>query len=123
MKFLLDTNVLLWHIGGDARLPESIKETIDDPNSLLTISIASIWEIGIKYSLNRLDLKPDLDGFLEKYILNRDIMILPIDIKHVLFVSKMPFHHRDPFDRLIFAQSKVEELQLLYTDPIFDMYL
>jgi PIN domain nuclease of toxin-antitoxin system len=88
MKFLIDTNVLLWHIGGDARMPESIRETIDDPESTLTVSIASIWEIGIKYSLNRLDLKPDLDGFLEKYIMNRDIIILPIEIKHVSFVSK-----------------------------------
>jgi PIN domain nuclease of toxin-antitoxin system len=123
MKFLIDTNVLLWHIGGDARLPVSISENIDNPDSTLTVSIATIWEIGIKYSLNRLELKPDLDGFLKKYILNRDITILPIDINHVLYVSKMPFHHRDPFDRLIIAQSKVENLTLLYTDPIFIQYL
>jgi PIN domain nuclease of toxin-antitoxin system len=122
MQYLLDTNVLLWYIQGDKRLPQSIQSFISNPENDILISAASIWEISIKYSLKQIELFPDLESYMEKYILNGLYKIINIGSEHAMYVSKLPFHHRDPFDRLIFAQSVIERIELLYTDHIFDKY-
>ncbi|NLX05700.1 MAG: type II toxin-antitoxin system VapC family toxin [Phycisphaerae bacterium] len=122
MKYLLDTNVSLWYIAGDENLPTAFREIIDRPDSAIHVSVASIWEIAIKYSLKRLDLKPDLETFLRKHVFAGGFHILPVQIEHALRVAGMPFHHRDLFDRLLVAQSLTEGLQLLYTDPSLDSY-
>lgn len=123
MKYLLDTNVLLWYISGDQRLPSAICNIIDDPDNELFVSSASIWEIAIKYSLGHLDLLPDIDTYIETHIFNGGYNILPINALHAKFVSRLPFIHRDPFDRLIFSQSAIEKLHLLYTDSIYNEYM
>ncbi len=122
MRYLIDTNVLLWYIHGDRRLPANIIEKLDNPSNEFFVSVASIWEISIKYSLKQIELRPDLNGFMDTYILNGDYRILSVEPSHALHVSALPFHHRDPFDRLIFAQSVAENLEFLYTDTIFDKY-
>jgi len=123
MKCLLDTNVLLWYVAGDSRLPEIIRDTIDRPESAIYVSTAPLWEIAIKYSIKRLELKPDLNTFLNKYVLNGCFQMLPIEVRHALRVAELPFHHRDPFDRLLISQSQIEGLKLLYTDSTFDLYM
>ncbi len=123
MKYLLDTNVLLWYIAGDKRLRDDFRKIIDDNDNSLYVSTASIWEIAIKYSLGHLDLLPDFDTYLETYIFNGDYNVLAIEAIHAKYVSRLPFIHRDPFDRLIFSQSIIEKMKFLYTDSVFDEYI
>ncbi len=123
MRYLLDTNVILWYISGDQRLPLKIRSIIDNSENEFYISVASIWEISIKYSLGQLDLLPDFDTYLDNYIFNGGYSILPVEALHAKYVSNLKFIHRDPFDRLIYAQSVIENLVLLYTDSIFEKYI
>ena len=104
MKYLLDTNVLLWYIDGDKRLPAKIKHIITSTENELFVSVASIWEIAIKSSIGQLELRPDINTFLNTYVQNENYTILPIEADHAKHVATLPFHHRDPFDRLIYAQ-------------------
>jgi PIN domain nuclease of toxin-antitoxin system len=122
VKYLLDTNVILWYISGDNRLPVKIRSIIDNSENELFVSAASIWEISIKYNLGQLDLLPDFDTYLDKYIFSGGYNILPIDAVHAKYVSDLEFFQKDPFDRIIYAQSVVENLILLYTDSIFEKY-
>jgi PIN domain nuclease of toxin-antitoxin system len=122
MQYLADTNVLLWYIQGDNRLPGRILSIMDDPSREIFVSAASIWEISIKYSLKQIELFPDISSFLNKYVLNDDYRILPVTASHALHVATLPYHHRDPFDRLIYSQSVVENLEFLYTDSVFNKY-
>lgn len=122
MKYLLDTNILLWYIHGDERLPGNLRMKIESDDAELHISIATLWEIGIKYGLKRLDLKPDMVSFFNKHILNGSYNIVDLNVRHIYQVALLPYHHRDPFDRLIYAQSRAENMTLLYTDVAFDLY-
>ncbi|MBF8276336.1 MAG: PilT protein domain protein [Candidatus Brocadiaceae bacterium] len=122
MGILLDTNVLLWYVHGDNRLKSSYYEIIDNPSSNVYVSAASIWEIAIKYSLGQLELLPDIDRFLDTHVLNGAYKVLPVSTLHAKYVSRLPFYHRDPFDRLIYAQSVVSKMEFLYTDEIFNKY-
>ena len=122
MGILLETNVLLWYVHGDNRLKSSYYEIIDNPSSNVYVSAASIWEIAIKYRLGQLELLPDIDRFLDTHILNGAYKVLPVNALHAKYVSRLPFYHRDPFDRLIYAQSVVSKMEFFYTDEIFNQY-
>ena len=91
------------------------------PSNLL-LSMASAWELAVKSSLSKLTLALPYEDFLVQHLQINDIQLLPIQLSHVLHTSKMPFHHKDPFDRLIIAQSIIEEILVLSVDTIFDMY-
>ena len=123
MKYLIDTNILLWYINGDEQLPNEFEKIIDNSESEIFISIASLWEITIKVSKGSLVIQDNLDMFFRKNIETAGINILPIELKHLLMLKQLPFIHRDPFDRLIFSQAESENLKFLYTDIIFDNYL
>lgn len=123
MRYLLDTNILLWYIDGDKKLPAKIKDIITSNENELFVSVASIWEIAIKSSIGQLELRPDIHTFLNTYVQNENYTILPIEAEHAKHVATLPFHHRDPFDRLIYAQSVVENIEFLYTDVVFKKYL
>ncbi len=119
---LLDTHALLWLITDDSRLSEVAKEaylTLDAPVSL---SLASVWEIAIKVSLGKLAVAEPLETLLPRELRENAIRLLPIEMDHCLKVARLPFHHRDPFDRLIAAQALHEGLPLLSRDPAFDAY-
>ncbi len=122
MKYLLDTNILIWFSQNDLRLPEKFREIILNPKNICVVSIISLWEISIKYSLKRLYLGSPLDLFFSEIERTDFIEILNIKQSHLLKQATLPFYHRDPFDRLIFAQAKIEKLKFLYTDDIFDKY-
>ena len=122
MKYLLDTHTLLWFLKGDKKLSDKARQLIDSPRNEKFISIVSLWEIAIKVSLGKLVLnKPFEKLFPEQLDFNR-IEILDITVDCLIKLTTLPFHHRDPFDRLIIAQTLVEGFPIIGTDTIFDAY-
>ncbi len=122
MKLLLDTNIILCFQREDARLSTEIKNLILDGKNQKFISMASIWEVAIKFSLGKLQIRKGLQFWLQQLESVEDLAFLPIIESHILRSSELPFFHRDPFDRLIFAQSVVENMRLLSLDAVFDRY-
>ena len=122
MKYLLDTHTLLWFLKGDKKLSAKARQLIDNPNNKRFLSIASLWEIAIKVSLGKLTLdKPFEKLFPEQLHFNR-IEILDITVDNLIRLTTLPFHHRDPFDRLIIAQAFVEGMPIISADATFDAY-
>jgi PIN domain nuclease of toxin-antitoxin system len=123
MKLLLDTHVLIWLVEGTDNLSQAAKQAIENEDNSLYLSIASLWEITIKSSLGKLNLKIPLDRIIESYILPSGIEILPIHFNHLLVLRDLPLHHRDPFDRLLISQAQSAELTLISNDQFFSDYL
>jgi len=122
MKLLLDTHAFLWFMSGDTTLSKTARSAIEDENNDVFVSPASLWEIAIKTSANKLTLKEPFEVLIPKELAENEIELLGISVAHLSLVSSMPFHHRDPFDRLIIAQSKVEQMTLVSVDTVFDAY-
>ncbi len=122
MKYLLDTHSSIWFITGDARLSAQARRLIDDEGNELWISVASLWEMAIKYSIGKLDLGRPFEALFPHQLKINSIEILGVTVDHLKAVCELPFHHRDPFDRLIIAQSQVEKLPIIGIDAIFDNY-
>lgn len=120
-RFLLDTNAFLYFINNDSALSETAKNLLESEVDLL-ISAASLWEIAIKFSIGKLSLPDSFGNFIPAQIRQNDIEILPVTLPHLEKVSSLPFHHKDPFDRLIIAQSIVENLLVVSSDTTFDSY-
>jgi PIN domain nuclease of toxin-antitoxin system len=121
MKLLLDTHTFLWFINDDPRLSAKAKALLESEADVL-LSIASLWEIAIKTSLGKLSLPDAYDQFIPQQVTLNDFELLPIDISHLSMVSTLPFHHRDPFDRLLVEQSMVEKVPIVSADSIFKRY-
>ena len=121
MRLLLDTHAFLWFYSGDERLSLAGKALIDDPINACFLSIASVWEMGIKTSIGKLELRVDFAGLAEFMAANR-MELLPIAFEHIQRLQQLPFHHRDPFDRLLIAQALTEDLTLLSRDAVFPQY-
>ncbi|HST04461.1 MAG TPA: type II toxin-antitoxin system VapC family toxin [Chloroflexia bacterium] len=122
MKLLLDTHSFLWFVQGDPNLGVNASAQIGDESNEIYLSMASVWEIAIKISVGKLKIDQELDSFLyDQLNLNR-MSIINISIEHVSKVANMPFHHRDPFDRLIIAQSINEQMPIVSRDEAFDAY-
>ncbi len=122
MRFLLDTHAFLWFIDGDERLGEQAHGILGDIENEILLSIASLWEIAIKESLGKLDLKQPFEELIPRQLLSNEIGLLPIDLKHLPVLTNLPFHHRDPFDRLLIAQAMSEGMPILSRDPAFREY-
>ncbi len=122
MQYLIDTHVFIWFIENSQKLPKSIKDLIEDERSDIFISIASIWEISIKTSIEKLPLNRRFEELID--VLNDNLIeILPIKFAHTVENNQLPFHHRDPFDRIIISQSIVENINFISADAVFDNYL
>lgn len=119
--YLLDTNVFLFFINADAALSARSRELLESAETLL-ISTASLWEIAIKASLGKLILPSSFSEFIPKQLDENAIDILPITLSHLKSLSRLPFHHKDPFDRLVIAQSISEKLSVVSSDSAFDLY-
>ncbi|CAG9258076.1 type II toxin-antitoxin system VapC family toxin [Paraburkholderia unamae] len=115
MNILLDTHIALWAIADSPRLPKVAREMILAPTSTIYVSTASIWEIGIKYSLHRGDMPVSGEAALH-YFRQAGYRILPIEAEHAVAVESLPPHHQDPFDRLLVAQALTEPLRLISHD-------
>jgi len=122
MNTLLDTQALLWFLLDDPRLSRKAMEIIVDAEGLTFVSPASIWEIAIKISLGKYALPAPFAAFWDEQLKGNDFTLLPIAVSHAARVVELPFHHRDPFDRLIIAQALVEGVQVISNDTLFDQY-
>ena len=122
MRLLLDTHAFLWFVMDDPRLGGHARVLIEDAANERLLSVASCWEIAIKLSLGRLGLAEPLEVFLRDQMARNAIAPLPVEIAHTVLVSSLPFHHRDPFDRLLVAQALVERVPLLSADATLDAY-
>lgn len=121
MRLLIDTHILIWFLEGNNSLSNSHQQIIADSSNEILLSIASLWEIAIKISIGKLTLSQPFEDVIEQ-IDAENIEILPISPEHTLQVSKLPFHHRDPFDRIIIAQCQVENLPIISIDKNFSDY-
>lgn len=117
MEILLDTHVLLWHLTNNPRLSNSKSELIENPNHKKYLSIVSLWEIAIKKSLGKLDIDIPLNKMIPK-----EIILLDITISHLEILQTLPFHHKDPFDRIIISQAISKNLLLMSEDGNFPLY-
>jgi PIN domain nuclease of toxin-antitoxin system len=122
MKALLDTHVFLWWINDDPRLSDAARELIGNGENALFLSAASGWEIATKMRLGRLEVQGDPEQFIFEQLALNDITVLPISMSHALRTTALPDHHRDPFDRMLVAQSQIEQLPIVTTDPLITRY-
>jgi len=122
MRALLDTHAFLWWIAADPRLSARAHDAIRNPNNVLLLSAVSGWEIAIKAKLGRLMLPEHPKRFLLEQVAANGIDVLPVQLAHALEVFELPELHRDPFDRLLIAQSKVEQLVIITGDAQFSSY-
>ncbi len=121
MNYLIDTHALIWFLNGDNNLSDKAKMAIEDNEAINFISIASLWEIAIKISLGKLEPKTPF-AKLSEQITNNGFQILPITFEDTLLLSSLPFHHRDPFDRILISQSFNNNLTIISKDRYFDAY-
>jgi PIN domain nuclease of toxin-antitoxin system len=112
MSYLLDTHTFIWWIEDNLNLSYQSKQIISNPNNLIFISAVNTWEITIKKSLGKLNVPSNL----EEIILQCGFDILPIAIKHTLFIENLDKHHDDPFDRLLISQAIIENLTIITRD-------
>jgi len=121
MNLQLDTHTLIWFLEGDANLSAAAKEQIENCANTSFVSLATFWEIAIKVSLKKLEMKTPLQH-LKQLIWENGLEVLPITIENTLFVSQLPFYHRDPFDRLLVAQAVNENMILVSRDEAMQLY-
>jgi PIN domain nuclease of toxin-antitoxin system len=121
MKFLLDTHLLLWAAGQPERLSKPARELIENPDNALYFSAASIWEIAIKSTLGREDFKADA-RLIRRGLIDNGYQEIAISSEHAAGVQALPLVHKDPFDRLLIAQSLSEGMPLVTVDPLLSQY-
>ena len=122
MRVLLDTHTFLWWTDNDRRLSSQVRSIIGDGNNTLFFSAASGWEIVIKARLGKLQVPGDLAPFITDHLVRNNVTTLSIHLSHTLYVYTLPSLHRDPFDRLLVAQSQLEHLPILTADPLIQQY-
>lgn len=118
LKLLLDTHVLLWAFSDPKKLSSKAQREIESPENIIFVSLASLWEIQIKESINKIKLPKD---FFQK-IEPTGFEILPISLAHIQNLKKLPLHHRDPFDRMIISQALCEDIVLMTQDKEIAQY-
>lgn len=122
MKYLLDTHAFLWFVSDDSRLSPRARSIIKDRNKEVYFSAASAWEMSIKIRLGRLTIEEELEPFIVKQLAENNFSTLSITVLHSLYTSKLPEIHKDPFDRMIIAQSKLENMSLISKDKNIKKY-
>ena len=122
LDLLFDTHSFVWWADEPAKLSATALAALEDENNRLILSDVSIWEMQIKVQLGKMKLKMPLPDLIESQKRDNDVAILPIKTEHILALDSFPFHHKDPFDRLLMAQSKVENLTIVTLDPEFLTY-
>ena len=122
MRILVDANALLWAVDQPGRLGARAAVVLQDPTSQLLISAATIWEISIKVGLKKLILALPYRQWIDQAIADLEMSILPITPNYTDAQIQLPMHHRDPFDRLLIAQARVENVAIVSSDAIFEQY-
>jgi PIN domain nuclease of toxin-antitoxin system len=121
VKLLLDTHAFLWFASGDRRLSRGARAAMEHEDAELYVSAASVWEMAIKASLGRLKLPSSAETYVAEKITS-GYRIMPLTWTQAAAVEQLPFHHRDPFDRLLIAQARAERYAIVTRDRIFRKY-
>src|SRR4051812_35765963 len=122
MKLLLDTHAVIWFVEGDPQMSALARALIEDPQNEKWLSIASVWEMAIKINIGKLRLSLPLPQYISQHLTGNGIALLSISLPHVLSQESLPLHHRDPFDRLLAAQSLAESMPIVSIDSLLDPY-
>jgi len=122
MKFLLDTQAFLWFVLNDPALSLVAYDLIVDPLNDILLSPASYWEIAIKVSIGKYKIPGSFEVWMEHQIQVNELEILPIKVAHAAAIITLPFHHKDPFDRLLVAQALTEKIPIVSADAVLDNY-
>lgn len=122
MKVLLDTRCWLWWLTEPEKLSDNIVRMIESPDNQVFISVASSWEIAVKYAIGKLSLPEKPEYYVMSRLQRDSFMSLKIEHVHALKAGSLPLHHNDPFDRMLIAQSQVEKIPIITSDKKFSMY-
>ena len=122
MRLLLDTHSFLWFVLNDAQLSAPARAAISDPANDVLVSPATYWEIAVKVSTGKYTLAAPYQDFIQHAIDDNDFEVLPVEVRYTALVAAMPFHHKDPFDRLLIAQALAEDIPLVSNEALFDAY-
>lgn len=122
MRLLLDTHIFIWFVLSPNQLSATALAAIQNPQNRIFLSLVSAWEMSIKSGLGKLNLTQPIEPFVEDQARRNRFEILPITLPHIAAVERLPQHHRDPFDRLLIAQSLTEAMPLISADGAFDPY-
>ena len=122
MRILIDTCSFLWFIENNPKLSPLALNLIEDESNDILLSIVSVWEIAIKVSIGKLSITHPFDKFIENQLKVNNIELLNISLEEACFVANLPFHHKDPFDRLIISQAITGMFPIVSADSIFDSY-
>ena len=122
MKLLLDTHIFIWWADQPEKLSPAALSALEDEANELLLSVASVWEMQIKIQLGKLKLSLPLKEIVKNQQETNDLMVSPVVLTHVLALDALPFHHKDPFDRLLIAQSIAEGLTIVTADSQFSAY-
>ncbi|MVM40981.1 PIN domain-containing protein [Spirosoma sp. HMF3257] len=120
-RYLIDTHVLIWYMQGDERLSKNAIARLNEPSNVIWISQVSLWEITIKVSMGRLTIGIPFTE-LEDYLIDKGFLILDFNFADLISLQALPYHHSDPFDRLIIAQSQTNKLPVISDDSKFKLY-
>lgn len=122
MKYLIDTHIFLWMISSPEKLSLKVTKIIENKNNILFLSVASCWEVVIKYMIKKLTLPESPDIYIPKQVKENSITFLSIDYRYTLNILNIPEHHKDPFDRIIISQSIIDNIPIISKDSVFDLY-
>ncbi len=122
MTYLLDTGVWLWSVGEPARIPHRVQDVIADRGHDVFLSAVTSWEVAIKAASGKLRLPEPPDLYVPRRMASQGLRPLAVSHQHALAVFTLPAHHRDPFDRLLIAQAKVEDMTLITANRMFQQY-
>jgi PIN domain nuclease of toxin-antitoxin system len=122
MKLLLDTHTFIWWAGEPEKLSSNALALLEDEDNELMLSVVSVWEMQIKSQLGKLRLNVPLEDLIESQRQENGLQILPIELEHALALSRLPTLHKDPFDRLLIAQGRVEDVDIVSKDSEFASY-
>ena len=122
MRFVLDTHSFLWFGFGDTRLSPLARTLIADPANEPVLSVASLWEMAIKVSTGKLQLTRPYPIWVADQLSQQNAVLLHVELDDTVVVAELPYHHRDPFDRMLVAQALVRHLPIVSADTVFDSY-
>ena len=122
MNRLLDTHTFLWLRNAPEKVSEKVLDAYFEMDNNVFLSMASVWEMQIKSQLGKLELDLPFKTIIQTQCMNNGLQILPIETSHIFALTELPFHHKDPFDRVILIQAKLENLKLASVDSVFHHY-
>lgn len=122
MKLLADTHAFIWSFSDTKKLPPMVAAALKNPSHQVFLSVASVWEMQIKIRLGQMVFPDTLANIIQEQQFINGIEILPVQLSHALYLENLPYHHKDPFDRLLISQAIVENMTLISADKVFSQY-